>query len=70
MDILDEELLKFWQSLNNNNVQYILVGGFAVNMHGYSRATNDIDIWLKDDVNNRRNLGSSKAIWLWRPGMG
>ena len=59
MDILDEELLKFWQSLNNNKVQYIMVGGFAVNMHGYSRATNDIDVWLKDDVNNRRNLGKA-----------
>jgi len=57
MDILDEELLKFWQSLNNNQVKYIMVGGFAVNMHGYSRATNDIDVWLKDEINNRRNLG-------------
>ena len=36
MDILDEELLKFWQSLNDNKVQYIMVGGFAVNMHGYT----------------------------------
>ena len=59
MDILDEELLKFWQSLNDNKVQYIMVGGFAVNMHGYSRATNDIDVWLKDDINNRRNLGKA-----------
>jgi hypothetical protein len=47
MDILDEELLKFWQSLNNNKVRYIMVGGFAVNMHGFSRATNDIDVCLK-----------------------
>jgi len=59
MDILDEEILKFWQSLNSNSVQYIMVGGFAVNMHGYSRATNDIDVWLKDDVSNRRNLGKA-----------
>ena len=59
MDILDEELLKFWQSLNNNQVRYIMVGGFAVNMHGYNRATNDIDVWLKDDVKNRRNLGKA-----------
>jgi hypothetical protein len=57
MDILDEELLRFWQSLNRNKVQYIMVGGFAVNMHGYSRVTNDLDIWLKDESNNRRNLG-------------
>ncbi len=33
MDVLDEELLKFWKSLNNFSVQYIMVRGFAVNMH-------------------------------------
>lgn len=57
MDVLDEELLKFWRSLNNHGVQYIMVGGFAVNMHGYSRATNDIDVWIKDDKINRKNFG-------------
>jgi hypothetical protein len=56
MDILDEELLKFWQSLNDNNVQDIMVGSFAVNIHSYSRATNDIDVWLKDDADNMRIL--------------
>lgn len=29
MDILDDELLNFWRSLNNNQVRYIMVGGFA-----------------------------------------
>ncbi|MBA2561357.1 MAG: nucleotidyltransferase [Chitinophagaceae bacterium] len=59
MDVLDEELLKFWQALNNYGVQYIMVGGFAVNMHGYSRATNDIDVWIKDDKINRKNFGKA-----------
>jgi hypothetical protein len=31
--VLDEELLKFRKSLNNFSVQYIMVEGFAVNMH-------------------------------------
>ena len=57
MDILDESLLKFWKLLNQHNVLYIMVGGFAVNMHGYTRSTNDIDIWLKDNVPNRQNFG-------------
>ncbi|MDB5198612.1 MAG: hypothetical protein JWO92_575 [Chitinophagaceae bacterium] len=59
MDILDEELLKFWRSLNDNNVKYIMVGGFAVNMHGYTRATDDIDVWIEDSLINRRNLGKA-----------
>lgn len=59
MDILDESLLRFWKSLNQNNVIYIMVGGFAVNMHGFSRSTNDIDIWLKDTKANRENFGNT-----------
>jgi predicted nucleotidyltransferase len=56
MDVLDEELLHFWRILNRNEVKYIMVGGFAVNMQGFSRATSDADLWLKDEVLNRKNL--------------
>jgi hypothetical protein len=56
MDILDEDLLNFWRTLNNCKVQYIMVGGFAVNLYGYTRATNDVDLLLKDDALNRQQL--------------
>ena len=59
MDILDADLISFWKSLNQFDVKYIMIGGFAVNLHGFSRATNDIDVWLKDDINNRKNLGKA-----------
>jgi hypothetical protein len=59
MDILDNELINFWRSLNDCNVAYIMIGGFAVNLHGFARTTGDIDIWLKDDIENRRNLGKA-----------
>ncbi len=62
MDILDEGLIEFWKSLNDNNVLYIMIGGFAVNMHGYTRATNDIDVWIKDELQNKRNLGKAMEI--------
>jgi hypothetical protein len=48
MDIFDEEILKFWGALQNNNVRYIMVGGYAANLHGFQRYTGDIDIWLDD----------------------
>lgn len=63
MDILDEGLIDFWKALNDNNVCYIMVGGFAVNMHGYTRATNDIDMWIKDNLANRRNLAKAMEIF-------
>lgn len=34
MDVMDESLLEFWRILNKHKVLYIMVGGFAVNMHG------------------------------------
>ena len=59
MDILDDELLKFWRSLSAHNVRYIMVGGFATRFHGFNRNTDDLDIWLDDNLQNRRNLRES-----------
>ena len=61
MDILDDDLINFWKSLNQNHVKYIMIGGFAVNLHGFARTTGDLDIWLKDDIDNRKNLGAALA---------
>lgn len=41
----------------NGAVKYIMIGGFAVNLHTFSRAANDIDVWCKDEINNRKALG-------------
>ena len=59
MDISDDELLKFWHSVNTNHVRYIMVGGFATRFHGFNRNTDDLDIWLEDTLQNRKNLRKS-----------
>ena len=56
MDIFDEEIIKLWELLSVNDVKYIMVGGFATNLHGFSRMTGDVDIWIKDTLENRRKL--------------
>jgi hypothetical protein len=56
MDILDDDLLIFWATLNRCSVQYIMVGGLSVNFNGYKRVTDDLDLWLNDTAENRRNL--------------
>lgn len=56
MDIFDNELLNFWRFLNRHEVQYVMVGGVATNLHGYERTTNDIDLLLKDTLENRQRL--------------
>lgn len=56
MDIFDEEILKFWAALQSSQVRYIMVGGYATNLHGFSRYTGDIDIWIDDTLENRQCL--------------
>lgn len=44
MNILIEEHRQLLLSLLNNNVSFILIGGYAVIYYGYERITGDIDI--------------------------
>ena len=32
--------------LNSEGVRYLVIGGYAVNFHGYHRNTKDVDIWI------------------------
>jgi hypothetical protein len=59
MDVFDEELLKIWTVFFRNKVEYIMVGGFAVNLHGYQRFTGDMDLWINDTLENRKRLRKS-----------
>jgi hypothetical protein len=59
MDMLNDELLRFWKALNENKVRYIMVGGFATRFHGFNRSTDDLDMWLEDTIENRKNLRTS-----------
>jgi predicted nucleotidyltransferase len=56
MDIFDVEIIKFWRSLQQNRVKFIMIGGFATNLHGYQRFTGDMDVWIEDTSENRKNL--------------
>ena len=56
MDVFDEDILSLWSCLHKNEVRYIMIGGFAINLHGYNRSTKDIDIWIEDTLENRKHL--------------
>lgn len=44
--VLNRDFREFIQSLNDNKVHYLVIGGYAVALHGHPRYTKDIDIWL------------------------
>ena len=51
-----QDFLEFFQALNTEKVDYILVGGYAVILHGYPRTTGDLDIWVRPDKENYKKL--------------
>lgn len=55
-NIFNEDFRDFLNALNNNKVRYILVGGFSVILHGYSRTTGDMDIWVERTKENYQKI--------------
>ena len=51
-----DEIFIIWNYLKENDVRYITIGGFAVNIYGYNRNTGDLDILIDDSIDNRRKL--------------
>lgn len=51
-NIFNDDFRDFLSALNDQEVKYILVGGFSVILHGYSRTTGDMDIWVERTANN------------------
>jgi predicted nucleotidyltransferase len=43
---LPQDFKEFLKLLNDNHVEYLLVGGYAVAYYGYPRPTGDMDIWV------------------------
>ena len=53
---LPDEFKEFILSLNSSNVRYLLVGGWAVGLHGSPRFTKDIDFLVAIDDDNLARL--------------
>jgi hypothetical protein len=61
--------LDLFRELQKHQVQYIVVGGLAVVLHGYARATVDVDLVLAlDDANLLRLLEVARVLQL-RPSL-
>lgn len=54
--ILSQDFREFIELLNSNNVKYMVIGGYALAFHGHPRYTKDIDIWIRTDSDNAKNV--------------
>lgn len=57
-----EDLLSLCKALNAAAVRYVLIGGFAVILHGFVRATKDIDLLVDSSIENVQRLKRAMAV--------
>jgi hypothetical protein len=61
---LFDKFMQIFEALNEEKVEYILIGGFAVILYGSPRLTQDIDIFLKmNDENISKLKNAFKRIY-------
>jgi len=64
-DIFNDDFIDFIACFNKHNVEYVLVGGYSVILHGYIRTTGDMDIWVNSTKENyQKNLKSFSDFGL------
>jgi predicted nucleotidyltransferase len=54
--VLPPDFKEFLKLLNEHDVEYLLIGGYAVAYHGYARATEDMDIWIAINPENAHKI--------------
>ena len=53
---LPPDFKEFLKLLNSSRVEYLVIGGYAVNYHGFPRATADLDVWISIDPKNAQRV--------------
>lgn len=56
IDAWDKDLKRFVQLANESGVRMVMVGGGAVNFHGYQRHSADVDWWIDLSPENLERL--------------
>ena len=54
--MLSPDFKDFIELLNAHNVEYLIVGGYALAFHGHPRYTKDIDIWIATNTVNAERM--------------
>src|SRR5260370_614797 len=57
--LLPRDFKEFLRLLNSSEVEYLVIGGYAVNYYGYPRATADMDVWVGIDPGNAQKTAAA-----------
>ncbi len=53
---LNDDFLDMIQSLLDQEVEFLVIGAYALSVHGYVRATEDIDFWVRPSATNAQRV--------------
>lgn len=56
---LPKDFKELLQLLNSKKIEYLVVGGYAVALYGYPRATGDMDIWVAISKDNAHKIAEA-----------
>ena len=60
---LHPDFKDFLRLLSSYEIEYLLVGGYAVGYHGYPRATGDMDVWIAvSEVNAEKAIAAIREF--------
>lgn len=62
-NIFNADFQEFLKAFEDSEVQYVLVGGYSVIIHGYSRTTGDMDMFVHATVHNFSKLQKAFNIF-------
>ncbi|MEM8525841.1 MAG: nucleotidyltransferase [Bacteroidota bacterium] len=58
-NIFNQDFQDFLAAFDENGVEYVLIGGYSVILHGYRRTTGDLDVWVNRTVENYQKIVQS-----------
>ena len=58
-NLFNDDFADFLEACSVNKVEFLLVGGYAVILHGYIRSTADMDIWVNRTADNYLKLAKA-----------
>ena len=53
------DMIQLMKLFRDHGVEYLLVGGYAVNYYGYARATQDLDLLVRPSSENAKRIMAS-----------
>jgi hypothetical protein len=54
--MVNQDFRDLFAEFNGHSVDYLVVGAYALAVHGHVRATKDLDVWVRPEAENARRV--------------